>query len=135
MALPPDTNQRIARGVAAWAAARERPAALEPRRRDDQAIRYIDQQLGQLRSDQKDDDNALRQIESLRQRFSAALPAAVNAQIRALRRQQVSGSDFLQALAELESRLPAAAATMPLAPPPAQTHIQVVCSLGIAGGG
>ena len=131
--LPPDTNQRIARGVAAWAAAREQPAALEPRRRDDQAIRYIDQQLGQLRIDQAADDNALRQIENLRQRFAGELPAAVNAQIRALRRQKVSGKDFLQALAELESRLPSApAAAMPLSPPPAQTHIQVVCSLGIA---
>ena len=132
LALPPDTNQRIARGVAAWAAAREQPAALESRRRDDQAIRYIDRQLRQLRSDQKDDDNALRQIESLRQRFTGELPAVVNAQIRELRRQQVSGRDFLQALAELESRLPSIPAAMPLAPPPAQTHIQVVCSLGIA---
>lgn len=135
VALPPDTNQRIARGVAAWAAARERPAALEPRRPDTQVARYLSRQLDKIRLDWKDDDAALRQIESLRQRFSAALPASVNAQIRKLRRQQVSGNAFRQALAELESRLPAAAAARPLSPPPAQTHIQVVCSLGIAGGG
>ena len=134
VALPPDTNQRIARGVAAWAAARAQPAALRPHRPDTQDARYLSRQLRRLSLDWKDDDNALRQIESLRQRFSAALPAAVNDQIRNLRRQQVSGNDFLQALAELESRLPAAAAAMPLAPPPAQAHIQVVCSLGIAGG-
>ena len=130
--LPPDTNQRIARGVAAWAAAREQPAALRPRRPDTQDARYLSRQLRRLSLDWKDDDAALRRIESLRQRFSAALPAAVNAQIRALRRQKVSGSAFLQALAELESRLPAAAAALPLSPPPAQAHIQVVCSLGIA---
>ena len=130
--LPPDTNQRIARGVAAWAAALAQPAALESRRRDDQAIRYIDQQLAQLRIDRAADDNALRRIESLRQRFATALPASVNAQIRNLRRQKVAGSAFLQALAELESWLPPTAATRPLAPPPAQGHIQVVCSLGIA---
>ena len=131
-ALPPDTNQRIANAVNALVAARSQPVALEARRRDRQVANYINRELGQLRLDYKDDDAALLRIESLRSRFAAELPAKVNDQIKALMQQKVSGDDFLQALAAMQSQLPQLPATTQPAPPPANFHAQVVCSLGIA---
>ena len=135
VALPPDTNQRIANAVNALAAARSQPVPPEVRRRDRQVARYIDRELGQLRLDYKDDDSALRRIESLRSRFTAELPSGVNDQIKALMQQKVSGNDFRQALAAMQSQLPQLPATTQPAPPPANFHAQVVCSLGIAAAG
>ncbi len=131
IALPPDTNQRIANAVNALASTRSQPVALEPRRRDRRVARYIEQELGQLRADYINDDATLRQIESLRSRFTAELPARVNDQIKALMRQKVSGADFRQALAAMQSRLPQFPDTAQPHLPPANTHTQVVCSLGI----
>ena len=130
--LPPDTNPRIAHAVNALAAARSQPVALESRRRDRQVARYIEQELGQLRADYINDDNTLRQIESLRSRFTTELPARVNDQIKALMRQKVSGADFLQNLTAMQSQLPPNPDTAQPQPPPSNSHLQVVCSLGIA---
>ena len=134
-ALPADTNRRIAKGVAAGAAARAQPTAIGNRPQNNQLARYLRRELSQLRMDWAADPAILRRIESLSSRFAGELPAAVSSQIRELRRQKVSGMDFLQALAELESRLPPAAAETETDPPPAQIPIQVVCSLGILAPG
>ena len=132
VALPPDTNQRIANAVNALAAAQSQPVAPATLPPSSQVANYINRELGKLRSDYKEDDAALRRIEALRNRFTTELPTGVNDQIKVLMGQKVSGDDFLQALSALQSQLPQIPDTGQPNPPPANAHIQVVCSLGIA---
>ena len=129
--LPPDTNLRVSKAVAALAEKlAPGPAALEPRRRDSQVARYINTQLGQLRLDVQADPTHLQRLEEMRVAFAAELPVSVNERIKALMREKADGQTLVSALAGMLDELPKAnEATSPERRPDSTTR--VVCSMGI----
>ena len=129
--LPPDTNRRVGRAVAALAEKlAPGPAALEPRRRDNQVTRYVNTQLGQLRLDAQADPTHLQRLEKMRAAFTAELPVSVNERIKALMREKADGQTLVSALARMLEELPKAdEAASPERRPDSTTR--VVCSMGI----
>ena len=129
--LPPDTNARVGAAVAALAAElAPKPAALEPRRRDDQVTRFINAQLGQLRLDDRADLAHLRRLETLRVAFNGELPVSVNERIRSLIREGVDGEGIIPALTGMLAELPKPNDSTET-PRRVDTDIRVVCSMGV----
>ena len=129
--LPPDTNRRVSRAVAALAEKLSpKPAALEPRRRDSQVTRYVNAQLSQLRLEAQADPAFLQRLEEMRVAFNGELPVSVNERLKALMREKVDGQTLVSSLAEMLEELPKAdEATSPERRPDGTTR--VVCSMGI----
>lgn len=129
--LPPDTNQRVGRAVAALAEKlAPGPTALEPRRRDSQVTRYVNTQLGQLRFDAQADPTHLQRLEEMRAAFTAELPHSVNERIKTLMREKADGQTLVSALARMLEELPKAEEATSTERQPDSTT-RVVCSMGI----
>ncbi len=129
--LPPDTNARVGKAVTALAEKlAPKPAGMEPRHSDDQVTRYVNNQLGQLRLDERSDAAHLRRVESLRAAFNAELPVSVNERVRRLMRDGVVGLELLNALTAMESELPQQDGDGETRKA-ATGDVRVVCSMGI----
>ncbi len=129
--LPDDTNVRVSAAVAALADAMvPKPVSLEPRLRDDQATRYVNRQLGQLRLDDQDNLTRLRHLETLRVVFNGELPVSVNQKIRTLLREGVEGEPLISALTAMLTELPKPDQSDE-PPRGVNINIRIVCSMGI----
>ena len=132
--LPDDTNARVTGAAAALAELLEKPTTLEPRTRDDQVTRYINEELRQLRQarlGEEVDAGLLRHLEALRRAFNEELPLSISERIRTLRRNGVEGGmGLVDELTKMMDELPKPEeedSTQRVR----ENRVEIICSMGI----
>ena len=132
--LPSDTNTRVSAASAAMIGNQARPSPLEPRAKDDQVVRYINQNIGQMRLGHQDTPGFLQHLETLRRAFNGELPNSVNQRIRAMQHNNIEGDTLIKELTEMLGDLPKPSEDQQSQQPPTRQS-EVICSMGIIQSG
>ena len=132
--LPSDTNTRVSAASAAMIGNQARPSPLEPRAKDDQVVRYINQNIGQMRLGHQDTPGFLQHLETLRRAFNGELPNSVNQRIRDMQHNNIEGDTLIKELTEMLGDLPKPSEDQQSQQPPTRQS-EVICSMGIIQSG
>ena len=133
--LPDDTNARVTAAAAALAELLAKPTTLEPRTRDDNVTKYVNDELRKLRQTklgEEVDPGFLRHLETLRRAFNEELPLSIAERIRNLMRRRADRTELVDELSKMMDDLPKsgeAKDTQQIR----DSRVEIICSMGIVG--